>query len=454
MSSPRYRITAPPPPTPLERVLSPFGRFMRTETSGGIVLIACTVAAVFLANSPWAEGYHHLWETRLSIGVGGAGLDYTLHHWINDGLMAVFFFLVGLEIKREVLVGELASPRKAALPIAGAIGGMLVPALLFTAFNAGGPGAAGWGIPMATDIAFALGILALLGKRTPAALKIFLAALAIADDIGAVLVIALFYTASISTKALLAGLGLLVLLLAANRLGMRRPSFYVVVGVLVWLAFLKSGVHATVAGVLVAMTIPARTRIDTADFLDRGRALLDAFDAAGEEGKNILTNHGQQQAMLEMERAAEGVQSPLMRIEHTLQPWVSFGIIPLFALANAGVELGGGLAAAFRNPVTLGVVFGLLIGKPLGITLFAWLAVKAKVAALPGQCGWKELHAVSWLGGIGFTMSLFITALAFDDPVLVDDAKVGIFAASIGAALVGWLLIRRLRPLSESESEA
>jgi NhaA family Na+:H+ antiporter len=454
MSAAPYSITSPPPPTPIERVLSPFGRFMRTESSGGIVLIACTVAAVFLANSPWSGAYHHFWETELSVGVGGYRLAYPLHHWINDGLMAVFFFLVGLEIKREVLVGELASARRAALPIAGALGGMLVPALVFTLFNLGGPGAAGWGIPMATDIAFALGILALLGKRTPVALKVFLAALAIADDIGAVLVIAVFYTERISLAALSIGLGLLVLLLAANRLGLRRPGVYLAIGIVVWLAFLGSGVHATVAGVLVAMMIPARTRIDTGEFLARGRALMDAFDDAGEEGKDILANHGQQRVMLEIEHSAEAAQAPLMRIEHELQPWVSFGIIPLFALANAGVELGGGVLSAFRGPVTLGVLVGLLIGKPLGITLFAWLAVKIKAAALPEGCDWKALHAVSWLGGIGFTMSLFITALAFGDEVLVADAKVGIFAASIGAALVGWLLIRRLAPVTDAEAGA
>jgi NhaA family Na+:H+ antiporter len=446
MSRVPVRIVPPPPPTPIERLLSPFGRFARTESSGGLVLIASTVAALVAANSGWAGAYERLWETHLTLSLGRFSLDYSLHHWINDGLMAVFFFVVGLEIKREVLVGELATPRRAALPIAGALGGMLVPAAIYTAVNAGGPGARGWGIPMATDIAFALGVLALLGNRAPAPLKVFLAALAIADDIGAVLVIAVFYTAVIDLQALGMGLALIAALVVFNRLGARRPYIYVVLGLATWLCFLKSGVHATVAGVLVAMTIPARTRIDTGEFSERGRAILDAFDRAGPDGEDLLTNRGQQAAIFELESTAEAAQAPLQWIEHSLQPWVAFVIIPLFAFANAGVELKGELAQAFGSPVTLGVLLGLLIGKPLGITLFAWLATKLGVAALPGGCGWRALHGVSWLGGIGFTMSLFITGLAFTEGVMVTDAKVGIFAASMGAAVMGVLLLRKQAP--------
>jgi NhaA family Na+:H+ antiporter len=450
MSVARNHILPPPPPTPIERLLSPFGRFMATETAGGIVLIACTLAALFLANSPWAAAYHHFWETELAFQLGPWRLAYPLHHWLNDGLMAVFFFLVGLEIKREVLVGELASAQRAALPIAGALGGMLVPAAIFAALNLGGPGERGWGIPMATDIAFALGVLSLLGRRTPVALKVFLAALAIADDIGAVLVIAVFYTEALDLRALAAGLALLAALGMVNKLGGRRAWFYLVPGLLVWLAFLQSGVHATVAGVLLAMTIPARTRIDSGEFLERGRRLLDEFDRAGDadrnEGDDVLTNHGQQAAILELEETAEAAQAPLQWIENGLQPWVAFGIIPLFALANAGVELHGGMLAELGSPVTLGVLLGLLVGKPVGITLFAWLATKFRLAALPGDVSWRALHGVAWLGGIGFTMSLFVTNLAFTDERLITSAKIGIFAASIGAALVGWLLIRRLPP--------
>jgi NhaA family Na+:H+ antiporter len=440
-------VEAPPPLTPFQRVISPFARFARTESSGGIVLIAATIIAIAWANSPWGGAYEHLWETPLTIGGDGWGLRYPLHYWINDGLMAVFFFLVGLEIKREFLVGELASLKRAALPIAAAFGGMIVPAIFYTLLNVGGPGEAGWGIPMATDIAFALGVLALLGPRIPLSLKVFLAALAIVDDLGAVLVIAVFYTDTINWSAL----GLAFLLLAglgvANRMQARSPLIYVLVGIVVWVAFLKSGVHATVAGVLLAMTIPARTRIDTAEFLVRGRRILDYFDAAGVEGRGVLTNKAQQAAIQEMENACEGAQAPLQRIEHELHHWVAFGIIPLFALANAGVHLGGNLGSAFSDRVTLGIILGLVIGKPIGISLFAWLAVKSGIAALPGTVTWRAIRGVSLLGGIGFTMSLFIAGLAFPGaPQLNADAKIGIFVASLIAGIAGYVVLRGFKP--------
>jgi NhaA family Na+:H+ antiporter len=436
-------VLPPPPRSPIERLLSPFQRFARTESAGGVVLIACTLVAVAWANSRWASEYHHLLQTPLAFRVGGRVVDYPLHHWIDDGLMAVFFFLVGLEIKREVLVGELASARRAALPIAGALGGMLVPAAIYAAVNAGGPGERGWGIPMATDIAFAIGVLALLGRRTPLALRVFLTALAIVDDIGAVVVIALFYTERIAWAPLGAAFVLLAAMGAANALGVRAPLVYLAFGIGVWAAFVQSGVHATIAGVLAALTVPARTRIDTAGFVDRGRALLNELDAAGQEGPGVLASRRQEAAIHEMERTCEHAQAPLQRIEHALQPWVAFGIIPLFALANAGVELRG-LGPALLSRVTLGVLLGLAIGKPVGITLFAWLAVRLRMAALPRGATWRALHGVSWLGGIGFTMSLFITALAFVRGEGVAEAKVGIFAASILAGLVGWLLLRGL----------
>ena len=451
-------VIPPPPLTPFQRILSPFARFTRTESAGGIVLIAATLVALAWANSPWGDSYHHLWETVLTLQVGQYALSYSLHHWINDGLMAVFFFLVGLEIKREFLVGELASVRRASLPIAAALGGMVVPAILYTLLNAGGPGEPGWGIPMATDIAFALGVLALLGPRIPLSLKVFLAALAIVDDLGAVLVIAVFYTDQISWAALGVGMAVLAALIVANRLGARAPIVYVTLGVILWLAFLKSGVHATVAGVLLAMTIPARTRIDTHEFLDRGRRILDYFDASGKEGTDVLTNRPQQAAIQEMENACEAAQAPLQRIEHELHGPVAFVIIPLFALANAGVHLGGNLGEAFTNPVALGIILGLVIGKPIGITLFAWLAVRSGVAALPTGTTWQGIRGVSLLGGIGFTMSLFIAALAFPGvPHLNEDAKIGIFAASLVAGIAGFLVLRRLQPLDErvhAEAEA
>jgi NhaA family Na+:H+ antiporter len=432
--------------TPIERVLSPFSRFFRTESAGGLVLMACTLAAVAWANSPWSGAYHHLWETKLTVGVGAWSISHTLHHWINDGLMAVFFFLVGLEIKREALVGELTSLRKAALPGAAALGGMVVPALLYAAVNTGGPGGAGWGIPMATDIAFALGVLALMGPRVPLALKVFLTALAIVDDIGAVLVIALFYTGEIAWGVLGAGLVLVGVCALANRLGVRWPLPYLLLGIVVWGCFLASGVHATVAGVLLAMTIPARTRIDADEFVQHADTSLDAFRAAGEPGSSVLTNPAQQVALQGLESAAEAAQAPLQRIEHDLHAPVAFGIIPLFALANAGVTLSGGVGEAMAHPVTLGIVAGLVLGKPLGIMLFAWLSVRTGLAELPSGIGWGAVHGASWLAGIGFTMSLFVAGLAFPDGGLVDEAKVGIFAASLLAGAGGWVLLRRALP--------
>jgi Na+:H+ antiporter, NhaA family len=345
--------------------------------------------------------------------------------------------------------------RRAALPIAAALGGMIVPAILYALLNAGGPGEPGWGTPMATDIAFALGVLALLGPRIPLSLKVFLAALAIVDDLGAVLVIAVFYTDQIAWGALGVGMAVLGALIVAGRLEARAPIVYIVLGVFLWLAFLKSGVHATVAGVLLAMTIPARTRIDTHEFLSRGRRILDYFDASGREGTDVLTNRDQQAAIQEMENACEAAQAPLQRIEHELHAPVAFVIIPLFALANAGVHLGGNLGEALTNRVALGIILGLVIGKPIGITLFAWLAVKSGLAALPGGTTWRAIRGVSLLGGIGFTMSLFIAGLAFPGaPQLNEDAKIGIFAASLVAAVAGMLVLSRLRPADEGAREA
>ena len=429
--------------TPLVvRALRPFQRFARTESSGGVVLLICAAVALAWANSPWSDSYFHLWETHIGVRIGERTLDLSLHHWINDGLMAVFFFVVGLEIKRELLVGELSTPRQAALPIAGALGGMLVPALLYVMLNVGGPGARGWGIPMATDIAFALGVLALLGPRVPIALKVFLTALAIADDIGAVLVIALFYTSDVSVTSLMAGGAIVATLIVLVAIGVRRPSVFLGLGVLLWLAFLYSGVHATVAGVVLAMTIPSRTRVNEREFLAGARGAIDEFDAACQPGETVLTNRAQQEAIEALEHAAEDVQSPLLTLEHKLHRVVAFFIMPLFALSNAGVALGGGLFDALAIPVTLGIILGLVVGKPLGITLFAWLAVRMRVAALPERTTWRALHGVSWLGGIGFTMSLFIAGLAFSDQSLLDSAKVGILGASLIAGVAGWLMLK------------
>jgi NhaA family Na+:H+ antiporter len=356
--------------------------------------------------------------------------------------MAVFFFLVGLEIKREVLVGELASRRTAALPIAAAAGGMVAPALLYTALNAGGPGAPGWGIPMATDIAFALGILALLGDRVPTGLKVFLAALAIADDLGAVLVIAVFYTADLALAPLVWAGGVLAVLLVLNRMGARHPVTYTVLGVALWLAVLASGVHATVAGVLLALTIPARTRIDEDEFIGHAEGSLADFRAASTRDTSVLTNRGQQEAIHALESACDQAQSPLQKMEYALHGVVAFLIMPIFALANAGVPLTGGDGGGLGGRIALGIILGLVVGKPLGITLASWLAVRARVADLPAGVSWRALHGAGWLGGIGFTMSLFIAGLAFAAPAQLDAAKLGILAASALAGITGWLILR------------
>jgi NhaA family Na+:H+ antiporter len=437
---------------PIERLLRPFREFVHLEAAGGVVLLAAAALALVWANSPRAGTYAALWHTPITVGVGGAVLTRDLHHWINDGLMVVFFFVVGLEIKREVLVGELAAPRRAALPAAAALGGMLVPAGLFFLLNPAGPAAAGWGVPMATDIAFALGILALLGRRVPLALKVFLTALAVIDDLGAVLVIALFYTPSVAWPALAAAGGVLALLVVANRLGVRTPLVYGGLGVGLWLAVLLSGVHATVAGVLLALTIPVRTRIDPAAFLAHSRAFLADFASDGAAGggagggrvwaRPVFITEEQQSAVLALEEACEHVQTPLHRLEHALHPWVAFAIMPLFALANAGVVLPRDPVATLADPVTLGVLAGLVVGKPVGITAVALVATRTGLAVLPKGVTWRQVVGAAVLGGIGFTMSLFIAALAFADAALLDAAKLGILGASLVAGLGGWLLLR------------
>ena len=432
-----------PGDAPVARILRPFQRFAEQETSSGIVLLGCAIAALAWANSPWGESYVHLWEQPITIGGARFGLTMSLHAWINDGLMAIFFFVVGLEIKRELLIGELSTRQTAALPIAGALGGMIVPALIYTAFNAGTDGSRGWGIPMATDIAFALGALALLGPRVPNVLKVFLAALAIADDLGAVVVIALFYTADLSAWALGLAVALFGVLLGANHLGVRHAAFYGLGGIGLWVAVLMSGVHATIAGVLLALTIPARRRIDEETFIARVERSLADFRAADEPGTTVLTNPGHQQAIHEIEEACEAAQAPLFKLEEKLHGLVAFGIMPIFALSNAGVQVAGGSANLLTSRIVLGIVLGLVIGKPVGITLLSWLSVRAGVAALSRDAGWRALHGVSWLGGIGFTMSLFIANLAFEGTPHLEEAKIGILVASTVAGIVGWTVLKR-----------
>jgi NhaA family Na+:H+ antiporter len=428
--------------TPIEKLTYPIQEFLHKEASGGILLIIATVLALIWANSVFADSYHHLWHTYFTIELGNMALKYSLHHWINDGLMVIFFFVVGLEIKRELLVGELSSVKKASLPIAAALGGMIIPALFYVIFNSGGEGATGWGIPMATDIAFVVGILALLGKRVPLALKIFVLALAIVDDIGAVLVIAIFYTAEISLVSLgLAG-GILLLLIIMNKMGVRNILIYSIVGIFLWLAFLKSGVHATVAGVLLAFTIPSSSRINTKKFSNETDDLLKKFNNSGEHGANVLTNETRLSAIQKIEKNCEKILTPLQRFEHGLHPWVSFLIMPLFALANAGVTIGAGFGPAIIHPVSLGIILGLFLGKQLGIFAFSYFAIKLGFASKPEGVSWKKIYAASILAGIGFTMSLFIANLALGTEELLNISKVGILTGSLISGIVGFIILK------------
>jgi NhaA family Na+:H+ antiporter len=434
----KYQPLKPPP---IERLIKPFALFAKQASAGGIVLLACAVVALLWANSPLSEYYFRLWSIPVEVRFGNlVDIDKPLLLWINDGLMAVFFFLVGMEIKRELLVGELRSPRKAMLPMAAAVGGMVVPALIYASLNWGTPEIRGWGIPMATDIAFALGALALLGTRAPLALKVFLTALAIVDDLGAVLVIALFYTENLKVNALLYSLLFWGAMIAMNRLGVRSGLAYFLMSVGMWYFMLKSGVHATVAGVLGAFAIPVRSRIDPELFIVRVREYLNQFDQPITE-RTIILSPEQQSAVEAIEREALRVQSPLQRLEHRLHYFVAFFVMPIFALANAGVALGGEGGLNWTSRVIWGVALGLLIGKPLGIALFSWLAVRLGLAQLPQGINFVHIVGVGFLAGIGFTMALFIGGLAFRGDEL-NYAKLGILSGSTLAGAIGFMMLR------------
>ena len=429
----------------IEPMVRPFQKFTAQEASAGIVLLICTAVALVWANSPWSPSYFELWETHLKVGFGDYTLDKPLDFWINDALMAVFFFVVGLEIKRAVLVGELASPRRAALPVVAAIGGMAIPAALYMIFNAGGEGSQGWGIPMATDIAFSLGVLALLGSRIPITLKVFLTAFAIVDDIGAVTVIALFYTDDLVWASLGVAVGFLGVLTVLNWLGVRHAVVYAIFGIGVWLAFLTSGIHATVAGILVAATIPSSVRIDPQEFVVHGRELLDRFERRIGLRDAEHTSIGQSAVVEELERACMDVESPLQQLEHDIHPWVAFVIMPMFALANAGVVLDSGLVDALSGRVALGVMAGLVVGKQMGIFTFTWLAIRTGIVTKPRGVSWRQIYGISWLGGIGFTMSIFITGLALNGEELVSESKLAILVSSLICGAVGWWILRTPR---------
>lgn len=439
-------VTGTAQTTRLALALTPLEQFVSTSVSGIGLLLAGTIAAMILANTQLSAAYEAFWHTTLTVGTDRFGVTASLRHWVNDGLMAVFFFVVGLEIKREVLVGEMRYPRQAALAISAALGGVLVPALLFLAFNLGQAGAHGWGVPIGTDTAFALGIITLFGSRVRPLLLVFLTAFSIVDDILAVGVIAVFYTDTISLEALAIALALLAALVVVNRAGFHRWPIYAVLGVGVWLAILKSGIHATAAGVLVALVVPARSWINPSEFLVRGRQLIDDFESACHIAPSILTNEPQQLATQRLSRLVEDVATPMTYFQSRLTPWVAYGILPIFAFANAGVPLVEGLGAALRSPIAWGVIAGLVVGKPLGIALFSWLAVKLGIATLPGGIAWKHLIGVACLGGVGFTISLFITELAFGEGDLAAVARVGIFVGSLIAGTLGYLLLRATLP--------
>ncbi len=429
---------------------SPLAELYRSEAFPGILLVACALFAIAAANSPWAEAWQQFWHLSIALTLGDATLSQSLVHWINDGLMVVFFFYIGLEIKHEVLDGQLRSLRKAALPVAGALGGMLVPAGIYalTVAGHGAPeAAAGWGIPMATDIAFALGVLAMLGPRVPTGLKVFLASLAIADDLGAVLVIAIFYTDEIAWPFLGLGAAVLAVSYATSLAGVRKTWPFVVFGLMLWATFLQSGVHATIAGVALAFTIPARRQLDEHEFTRRGRLLLDEFERRGRP--DPLTHPEQLALVEELQQHATDVQAPLQRMSHGLHPLVSHLIVPVFALANAGVDISSGLAEATRHPAAHGVFLGLLIGKPVGILLACGIATRWLGSPLPDQVTWRHLHGAAWLAGIGFTMSLFVDGLAFANaPAAFEASKIAILAASLLAGGIGFALLRSLPPVA------
>lgn len=428
-----------------QRLMRPFQVFARQAVSGGIVLFVFTLLALAWANSPWASHYEHLLHEPFSIALGDFRISYDLHHWINDGLMAVFFFVVGLEIKRELLVGELAEPRKALLPIGAAIGGMLVPAAAYLALNAGTPTAKGWGIPMATDIAFALGVLALLGKGIPDALKVFLVALAIVDDLGAVLVIAFFYTSSVKVSGLVLAAAFLAGLVLANRAGLRSPLVYFALGAGLWYGFLVSGVHATLAGVIAALTVPARVRLAPGRLAAVVRRAADRLDALETE-KGLAQMDARGFAVFAtLRKAAQEAKTPLQRFEHMMHPWVAFVILPVFAFFNAGIALDASALASVFEPLPLGIAAGLVLGKQAGVFGATWLLVRTGAASLPQGVTWGHVYGVAWLTGIGFTMSLFVGGLAFPEPAVQDQAKLGVLAGSLVSGAVGAAILASLR---------
>ncbi|MFA5620568.1 MAG: Na+/H+ antiporter NhaA [Weeksellaceae bacterium] len=430
---------------PIDKLNKPLQIFIQNEKAGGIVLGISVIIALIFANSPLSHVYHHFFEHKIGFQFDGKSyLEYSIHHWINDGLMAVFFFVVGLELKREIVGGELSNPRKALLPIGAAIGGMLVPAIIYFVLNPTGEAQNGWGIPMATDIAFALGVLYLLGNKIPLSLKVFLTALAIVDDLGAVLVIAFFYTSDISTLSLLIGLGFVLIMYIGNKIGVRNVLFYAIIGILgVWTAFLLSGVHATIASVLAAFTIPADMKIKESLYITKIQKYLTKFKSIDPNDKMPTLTNEQLHILDEVKKDTNDIIPPLQRLEHVMHPFVTFIIIPIFALANAGVSVAIDFEQLFSTNVALGVSLGLLVGKVVGVVGFTLLFVKLKIAPFPNGMNIRNLFGLGLLASIGFTMSLFITSLAFTNEEHITQAKIGIFVASIIGGILGYLILNK-----------
>ncbi len=427
------------------RTLRPFQWFFSSEVSGSVLLLFASAFAIIWANSAFAGTYHHLLHTEISVFAGDYQISKSLAHWINDGLMALFFFTVGLEIKREILVGELTSVKMAMLPITAALGGMIVPGAIYAAFNHGTPHAAGWAIPVATDIAFSLGAIAMFGKKLPLGLRIFLTAFAIADDLGGVVIIALFYTKELALNYLLLSAVFVAVLALANIFWIRWIPFYAIMGMGTWLAVMGSGIHPTIAGVLVALCTPVRGRYTIGRFVREVNRIMDDFhynEHTGGYWYSILMNQEHLNAVHSLSVACRHVETPLQRLEHALHPWVVFLILPLFALANAGLTLQGmSPENAISHPVALGIALGLFVGKPVGITIFSYLAVKTGIASLPESVRWPHIMGAGMLGGIGFTISLFISGLSFTSPELLNYSKLGVLSGSILSGVAGILFL-------------
>jgi Na+:H+ antiporter, NhaA family len=424
----------------------PIQKFIHTQGVSSAFLLVAAIIALVWANSPWSASYYHIWHIELSL----SGLSLPIHAWINDAMMALFFFLVGMEIKQEIVQGELSDLRRAALPVCGGLGGMIVPALVFFLFNHGRPGAHGWGVPMATDIAFSLGVLTLV-KGVPSELKIFLLSLAIADDIGAIAVIAIFYTEELRLESLLIAALILAVILLCRKIGFGRQILYAALGFGFWLAILRSGIHATIAGVILGFLMPVRATTSLEDFGELSQEMTGKFREALSQGDKARAKR----TLGAMEYLIERTESPADRITRKLHDWIAFLVLPLFALSNAGVTFSAAtFSGMLRNPIAWGVLFGLVLGKPIGVFAVSWLAVKLRLASLPGSVSWMQIAGVGVLAGIGFTVSLFISALAFNDPTQLDAAKTAILLASLIAGVAGYLLLTRVSQQSPTPGSA